>query len=325
MKLKRWVRSSLITGIILCAGLAGAYAWFYYKMWNKPVGSRDGWCLEITPEQAQSGSWKALNTDIAGVIEWRRWSAYAGRYCEPGIVSAHEIARRIATGQREEVAVAIPAKRSIQQLAGAVAPKLNADSARIVALLQPDSIQWRIVTNTYNMYWEADAQDLKERLLKESVRWWNRKRIEQAWELGMSQKEVVTLASIVQEETANRSEAKTVAGLYLNRLERGMLLQADPTLKFALGDWTIQRLLDKDKNVLSPYNTYRNTGLPPGPIRIPEAFYIDAVLNAESHDYLFMCARPDGSGRHAFARRYGQHLKNARAWQDMLNRERIYR
>ena len=136
---------------------------------------------------------------------------------------------------------------------------------------------------------------------------------------------MVTLASIVQEETANRSEAKTVAGLYLNRLERGMLLQADPTLKFALGDWTIQRLLDKDKNVLSPYNTYRNTGLPPGPIRIPEAFYIDAVLNAESHDYLFMCARPDGSGTHAFARRYGQHLKNARAWQDMLNRERIYR
>ena len=325
MKLKRWMRSSLIVGVILCAGLSGAYAWFYYKMWNKPIGSRGGWCLEITPEQAQSGSWKELNADIAGVIEWRRWSAYAGRYCEPGIVSAHEIARRIATGQREELAVAIPAKRSIQQLAGAVAPKIHADSARIVALLQPDSIQWRIVTNTYNMYWEADAQDLKERLLKESIRWWNRKRIEQAWELGLSQKEVVTLASIVQEETANRSEAKTVAGLYLNRLERGMLLQADPTLKFALGDWTIQRLLDKDKNVLSPYNTYRNTGLPPGPIRIPEAFYIDAVLNAESHDYLFMCARPDGSGTHAFARRYGQHLKNARAWQDMLNRERIYR
>lgn len=325
MKLKRWVRSLLIAAVILCAGLSGAYAWFYYKMWNKPVGLRDGWCIEITPEQAQSGSWKILNSDVTGVIEWRRWSAYAGRYCEPGIVSAHEIARRIATGQREEVAVVIPAKRSIQQLAGAVAPKLNADSARIVALLQPDSIQWRIITNTYSMYWEADAQDLKERLLKESIRWWNRKRIEQAWELGLSQKEVVTLASIVQEETANRSEAKTVAGLYLNRLERGMLLQADPTLKFALGDWTIKRLLDKDKNVLSPYNTYRNTGLPPGPIRIPEAFYIDAVLNAESHDYLFMCARPDGSGTHAFARRYSQHLKNARAWQDMLNRERIYR
>ena len=325
MKLKRWVRSLLIAAVILCAGLSVAFAWYYYKMWNKPVGSRDGWCIEITPEQAQSGSWKILNSDVAGVIEWRRWSAYAGRYCEPGIVSAHEIARRIATGQREEVAVVIPAKRSIQQLAGAVAPKLNADSARIVALLQPDSIQWRIVTNTYSMYWEADALDLKERLLKESIRWWNRKRIEQAWELGLSQKEVVTLASIVQEETANRSEAKTVAGLYLNRLERGMLLQADPTLKFALGDWTIQRLLDKDKNVLSPYNTYRNIGLPPGPIRIPEAFYIDAVLNAESHDYLFMCARPDGSGTHAFARRYGQHLKNARAWQNMLNRERIYR
>jgi UPF0755 protein len=143
--------------------------------------------------------------------------------------------------------------------------------------------------------------------------------------MGMTAREVVILASIVQEETARVDEAPRVAGLYLNRLKKGMLLQADPTLKFALGDWNIRRLLDQDKLVDSPYNTYRSPGLPPGPIRIPEAAYIDAVLNAENHPYLYMCAKPDGSGTHAFATSYAQHLRNARDYQRMLNREQIYR
>lgn len=325
MALKTWVRTGLVVGTIVSAGLAASYAWFYYKMWNRPVGQSDVWCVEITPAQARDGEWAKVHPEIAGVIQWRRWSTYAGRYCEDGITSAHQVARRIATGQREEIALTIPAKRSIKEVASAVASRVFADSANIVHALEPDSVLWRIVPNTYNLYWEINASELKERLMSESNRWWNRKRIDQAWDMGLSQKQVVTLASIVQEETANKAEAKTVAGLYLNRLNRGMLLQADPTLKFALGDWSIQRLLDKDKKIASPYNTYRHQGLPPGPIRIPDAYYIDAVLNAEAHNYLYMCAKPDGSGTHAFARRYSQHLKNARAWQNMLNRERIYR
>lgn len=325
MAIKAWVRSGVVAVIIISAGLAASYAWFYYKMWNRPVGQSSAWCVEITPTQARNGAWTKEHPEIAGIIQWRRWSTYAGRYCEDGITSAHQMARRIATGQREEVALIVPAKRTVQEIASAVATRIFADSADIVNALEGDSVLWRIVPNTYNLYWEINAIELTERLMAESQRWWNRKRIDQAWEKGLSQKEVVTLASIVQEETANKAEAKTVAGLYLNRLNRGMLLQADPTLKFALGDWSIQRLLDKDKKIASPYNTYRNRGLPPGPIRIPDAYYIDAVLNAEAHNYLYMCAKPDGSGTHAFARKYSQHLKNARAWQNMLNRERIYR
>tara|TARA_B100001093_G_scaffold445427_2_gene449069 strand:+ start:1531 stop:2508 length:978 start_codon:yes stop_codon:yes gene_type:complete len=325
MALKAWVRTVLVAGIVVSSGLATSYAWFYYKMWNRPVGQMNRWCVEITPDEARNGEWANGHPEIASVIQWRRWSTYAGRYCEDGITSAHQMARRIATGQREEVALTVPAKRSIQEVASAIAPRILADSSSIVSALQPDSILWRVLPNTYNLYWEINASELKERLMVESNRWWNRKRIDQAWNMGLSQKEIVTLASIVQEETANKAEAKTVAGLYLNRLNRGMLLQADPTLKFALGDWSIQRLLDEDKKIASPYNTYRNQGLPPGPIRIPDAYYIEAVLNAESHNYLYMCAKPDGSGTHAFARRYSQHLKNAREWQNMLNRERIYR
>ncbi len=325
MALKNWVRTTLVAGTICAAGLAGFYSWFYYKLWNRPVGNATTWCIEITPDEARTGEWMKRHTKISEIIQWRRWSSYAGRYCEDGVTSAHQIARRIATGQREEVAVIVPAKRTLAELASVIAEQLHADSASIVQMLQPDSVQWKIVPNTYNMYWETDAKELAERLLSESANWWNRKRVDRAWELGLSQKQVVTLASIVQEETANKGEAKKVAGLYLNRLNRGMLLQADPTLKFALGDWTIQRLLDKDKNTNSPYNTYRNPGLPPGPIRIPDSYYIDAVLNAETHNYLYMCAKPDGSGTHAFARNYSQHLKNARAWQNMLNRERIFR
>jgi len=166
---------------------------------------------------------------------------------------------------------------------------------------------------------------LADRLRSESRNWWTADRLKQAWSLGLTQREVVTLASIVQEETATVEEAPRVAGLYLNRLKKKMLLQADPTLKFALGDWTIRRLLDEDKKIASPYNTYRNPGLPPGPIRIPEPTYLEAVLQAEQHNYLYMCAKPDGSGTHAFARNYAQHLRNAREYQTMLNRQRIYR
>jgi UPF0755 protein len=175
------------------------------------------------------------------------------------------------------------------------------------------------------MYWEASAETVVKRLLRENEKWWTQNRLNLANALGLTPREIVTLASIVQEETSKLDEAPRVAGLYLNRLRKGMLLQADPTLKFALGDWGIQRLLDKDKRVLSPYNTYLNPGLPPGPIRTPEPTYIEAVLQAENHSYLYMCAKPDGSGRHAFAVQYSDHLRNARAWQNMLNREQIYR
>ena len=141
----------------------------------------------------------------------------------------------------------------------------------------------------------------------------------------MSPREVTVLASIVQAETAVIQEAPQVAGLYLNRLKKGMALQADPTLIFALNDPSIRRVLDVHKEVDSPYNTYKHRGLPPGPIRYVDPRYLQSVLHPAEHRFLYMCAKPGGDGTHDFARTYREHLRNARAYQNWLNQQRIYR
>lgn len=314
-----------LTAMVICSLALAGYGWNKYTQWTASVGTEANWCVKIPPDSDALDHLRTHHPEIAAIIDWRGWSIYPGKYCEIGRKPAHEVARRIATGQREEVTLPVPSKRSVEEIAAALAPKIWADSASIVQALSTDSMLWRIVPNTYRVYWETTADDLANRLVREHNAWWTADRLKAAWALGLSQKEVVTLASIVQEETAQTSEAPMVAGLYLNRLKKKMLLQADPTLKYALGDWSIQRLLDEDKKVDSPFNTYRNPGLPPGPIRIPEPVYLEAVLNPAQHNFIYMCAKPDGSGTHAFARTYNQHLRNARAYQSMLNRERIYR
>ncbi len=141
----------------------------------------------------------------------------------------------------------------------------------------------------------------------------------------MTRSEVVTLASIVDEETLFDDENERVAGLYMNRIERGIPLQADPTLKFAMGDFTVKRILNEDKKIDSPYNTYKYRGLPPGPISIPSVSAIDGVLNHEDHGFIYMCAKADFSGYHAFAKTLSQHNQNAREYQKQLNKNKIYR
>lgn len=247
-----------------------------------------------------------------------------GKYIvEPG-ASISETAKMFAIGDREAVRVVVPAARDLAVVAGKIAAPIAADSAEVLAIISPDSIRWQIIPNTYEMWWETDAEKAVARLRSESSKWWNESRLAKARSKGLSAEEAVILASIVQAETANKSEAPTVAGLYLNRLNRGQLLQADPTLIYAIGDPTIRRVLDVHKEIDSPYNTYKHTGLPPGTIRTPEPTYIDAVLNAEEHKYLYMCAEPGGSNKHVFAKTYSEHKRNARKYHRWLNKQRIY-
>ncbi|MBQ9222710.1 MAG: endolytic transglycosylase MltG, partial [Prevotella sp.] len=152
---------------------------------------------------------------------------------------------------------------------------------------------------------------------------WNEERIQKAAQLKLTPTEVVTLASIIDEETANDAEKPMIAGMYYNRLQQEMPLQADPTIKYAIGDFSLKRIYHNMLTINSPYNTYKNTGLPPGPIRVPSIAGIDAVLNMVHHDYLYMCAKEDFSGTHRFAKTYQEHLQNAERYSKALNERGI--
>ena len=200
------------------------------------------------------------------------------------------------------------------------------DQARIEKLgFNPETIMAMFIPNTYEVYWTISIDELFNRMKKEHDDFWNENRRQKAQALGLNITDVSTLASIVQAESSKNDESPKIAGLYLNRLQKNMLLQADPTVKFALGDFSIQRILTKDTKVDSPYNTYRYRGLPPGPINLPTITSIDAVLNYEEHNYIYMCAKEDFSGYHRFARTLSEHNKNARLFQRALNSRGIYR
>ncbi len=189
----------------------------------------------------------------------------------------------------------------------------------------PTTINTMFIPNTYNVYWDISADDLIAKLAKEYKRFWTEERKAKAAALGMSQTEVSILASIVVCETIKMDEAPKIAGVYVNRIRRGIPLDADPTLKWIMGDFEIKRILNKDKELDSPYNTYKNLGLPPGPIYIPSVQYIDAVLNYEKHDYIFFCAKEDFSGYSNFAKTNRQHEINAAKYHKALNERKIYR
>ena len=255
----------------------------------------------------------------------------AGNYAiRPGD-SMRDICLRLLSGNQTPVKLVIPSVRTLDRLAGTVGKQLMADSASVMALLADkhflDSLGYTSATapcmfipNTYEVYWTMTPEQFVARMLKESKRFWNDTRLAKAKAQGLTPNEVITLASIVDEETAKDDEKPMVAGLYLNRLKRGMLLQADPTVKFALGDFELRRILYAHLQADSPYNTYKYAGLPPGPIRIPSMSAIESVLSPAKHSCIYMCAKEDFSGYHNFATTFTQHNANARRYQQALNK-----
>jgi UPF0755 protein len=179
------------------------------------------------------------------------------------------------------------------------------------------------IPDTYEFYWTTTAEEFANRMKLEYDKFWNTERRKKAEEIKLSPAEVTTLASIVQAETAKNEEQKRIAGLYMNRLKRGQLLQADPTVKYAVGDFSLKRILNAHLEIDSPYNTYKYAGLPPGPINFPETTAIDAVLNYEKHNYLYMCAKEDFSGYHNFAVTFDEHSRNAAKYRAALDRNNI--
>jgi UPF0755 protein len=260
----------------------------------------------------------------------------AGRYKIANGISNNELVNMLRSGDQDPVLVVFNNIRKLDQLAGKVSSYLEPDSASFADYLldperpseydlTPATFTSMFIPNTYEFFWNTSPEAFLERMKMEYDRFWNGERDRKAKRMEFTREEVVTLASIVDEETLFDEENARVAGLYLNRIKQGIPLQADPTLRFALDDFTIQRILNKDKRIDSPYNTYLNRGLPPGPISIPSVSAIDGVLDHEKHQYLYMCAKADFSGYHAFAKTLSQHNRNAREYQRELNKKRIYR
>ena len=202
--------------------------------------------------------------------------------------------------------------------------KFLTDSTHCANLgFNPQTIPAMLIPDTYEVYWAIKPEDLLKKMKGNFDNYWTETRVNQAEKLGLSPVDVATLASIVEEETAAKDERGTVARLYLNRLHKGMPLQSDPTVKFAIGDETLRRITLEHLKTESPYNTYIHQGLPPGPIRLPEKSTLTAILNAPEHDYIYMCAKEDFSGRHNFTNNYATHINNAHRYQAELNRRGI--
>lgn len=266
---------------------------------------------------------------------------HAGRYLLDPTEPTFATFRHIKNGIQEPVHLTVPSVRTIDRLAAELSKHLMADSTAIANALHNDTLIQRLgydsttiaamfIPNTYDVYWNISAEKLLDRLNQEHKTFWTSDRKAKAEAIGLTETEVSTLASIVDEETANNDEKPMIAGMYMNRLNlrnaeypEGMPLQADPTIKFALKDFGLHRIYHNMLTVESPYNTYKYAGLPPGPIRIPSIAGIDAVLNRVDHDYLYMCAKEDFSGTHNFARTYSEHLKNAAKYSRALDERNI--
>ena len=257
-----------------------------------------------------------------------------GHYVLQPKMNVIEIARMFKLGLQTPVRIAINNVRIPQQLAAKLSRQIDADSASLYKALTSkelaqemgfDSLSFfsMFIPNTYEVYWTVTPEDLIKRMHREYDNFWTKERDQKRSRSGLSRYEVMTLASIVYEETRKTDEMPRIAGVYINRLKKGIPLQADPTIKYAMQDFTLRRILYRHLKYDSPYNTYINRGLPPSPICMPGINAIDAVLNFEKHQYIFFCARPSFDGYHNFARTLREHNANARAYSKELNRRKI--
>ena len=258
-----------------------------------------------------------------------------GRYIFTPDKSNKDIVRMLCKGWESPMMLTLSGNiRGLEKLSGILGKRLAVDSAAFMEYFNREEV-WAqcgfnkenfmgmFLPNTYEVYWTITPQKFVERMKKEYDKFWNTERTAKAAQIGLTPQQVSVLASIVCEETNYGPEMPRVAGVYMNRLNKGIKLDADPTVKFALGDPTIKRILFRHLKVDSPYNTYKNQGLPPGPITIPSIKAIDAVLGYENHNYLYFCASPSMDGTHRFARTLVEHNRNAREYQAKLNKMKI--
>ena len=319
---------------------------FYFKIFgNSTIKHGD---LYITSTDDFNSLSKKLNPFVKDISNFI-WVANkknfktpkSGRYVIKENMSHNELVNLLRSGNQTPVKVSFNNQNTFNDFAGRIAQQLEVDSLAILhsftnqTFLKQNDFNNKTVLqiclpNTYEFYWNVSADNFRKKLLKNYITFWNINRIQKAKKLNLTKNEVITLASIVQKETAKREERPIVVGLYLNRLQKGWPLQADPTIIYAIKegkgrDYIVKRVLKTDLEINSPYNTYKYRGLPPSQIAMPDINTIDAVLNAENHNYYYMCADIDRIGYHKFAKSLAQHNRNAAKYQNWLNKQGIRR
>ncbi|MBT8288262.1 MAG: endolytic transglycosylase MltG [Flavobacteriaceae bacterium] len=347
MNIKKIALAAVLVGLVIFA----FFAYYVYKAMfvENTVFNNDQACLFI-PSDA---TYQEVRQDLIPLLQNMKTfdalakrkkyvnNVKAGRYCIKNGMTNNDIINTIRS-QNQPIRISFNNQNTIEELAGRVAEQIEADSLSLQEAMTDSIFMSKngfksemalglYIPNSYEFFWNTDAKGFRDRMLKEFRQFWSGSRQGKADQINLTIDEVMTLASIVHEESKQASEQARIAGVYINRLRSNWPLQADPTLKFAayqlpeFKNTLIKRVLNVHKEIDSPYNTYKYSGLPPGPIGMPDISAIDAVLNYEEHDYYFFAADPDRPGFHRFARTLSQHARNAREYQQYLNQQGIRR
>lgn len=342
---KRKKKNSGVWMLLTFLLLVGAGGFIAYKIWGPNTGAMTNGNYLYIPTGAsydyvlQSLSDGGYVDDIASFDILAQRAKYnnkikPGRYHIPNGISNYDLIRLLRSGKQEPIDIVINKLRTKQDFIKIISGSLEADSASVAEVLSDNSFLQKygvdtnsalavIIPDTYEFYWNTSAKKAFDRLASYYDRYWTEERKQKAFSKGLAPMEVMIIASIVEEETNKNDEKPQVASVYLNRLKYNMKLQADPTVKYALNDFAIKRILNVHLEYNSPYNTYMYAGLPPGPIATPSKASINAVLNAPETKYLYFCAKEDFSGYHNFAKSLTEHLQNARKYQKALNENGI--
>ena len=326
--------------LVVAVGVAGM--WAYQNFFGVAVAER--FTLVLRNDESYDEMIAKVERNIEHDLAFKIYAKYinldrgieAGKYTFDKDMTVIQVARTLKFGSDNSVRLVINNARTPEALAGKIAMQIDADSLSMLKALRSEELMREFgfdsaeamfsifLPNTYEVYCDVTPEALVRRMKQESDKFWgDESRIQKLERSGLTPFEAMTLASIVHEETNAKDEMARVAGVYINRLQRGMLLQADPTLKYAAGDPTIKRVLNKHKTIDSPYNTYMYLGLPPTPIAMPDMAAIEGVLNYENHNYIYFCARPEMDGRHNFARTLAEHNRNAAAYHRALDRMNV--
>ena len=344
MKKTTWIILSVVAVVFLTALGFAIKQYYHFAVSNFQSMDGESHSYHVYPNTPTDSLMTEMLGDyeMASDLAWCLHCRYLKyKEAKPGFyrfaskIANRDLIRRLQLGEETPIKLSFTQSiRTREQLAGHMGKKLLLDSADVIQRLNdreymahfgmtPETAVCLFIPNTYEVYWTMSADQLFARMYKEYQRFWNDERQAKAKKLGLTPVEVATIASIIASETNKKEEYPAIASIYINRLRKGIALQACPTVIFAVGDFSLRRVLKRHLAIDSPYNTYKYRGLPPGPIRLARPDVIDAVLNAPKTDYLYMCANPDFSGTHVFSSSYAKHSAVAREYQRELNRRRV--